>query len=198
MMRAELRADGLHLMGYVNVPGRTSRPVMTPRGKVLEVIEQRAFARALERAENVEVLLDHEADRVLASTKEGTLTLAEDNVGLRAETLITDEEVIEAARAGRIKGWSFNMKHVTDSMEERATGYPIRHVTDFDMSEISLIVKKVPCYSSTSIEIRAGDETEDVERRSMEDGQMELVKEEKNPNEPYLKRLEEIKKVKFD
>lgn len=171
---------------------------MTPRGKVLEVIEQRAFARALERAENVEVLLDHEADRVLASMKEGTLTLAEDNVGLRAETLITDEEVIEAARAGRIKGWSFNMKHVTDSMEERATGYPIRHVTDFDMSEISLIVKKVPCYSSTSIEIRAGDETEDVERRSMEDGQMELVKEEKNPNEPYLKRLEEIKKVKFD
>ena len=34
-MRAELRADGLHISGYVNVPGRTSRPVMTPRGRGL-------------------------------------------------------------------------------------------------------------------------------------------------------------------
>jgi len=197
-MRVELRADGLHLMGYVNVPGRMSRPVMTPRGKVLEIIEQRAFGRALSRAENVEVLLDHDKDRVLASTKEGNLILEEDNVGLRAETIITDEEVIEYAKAKKIKGWSFNMKNVTDSMEERANGYPIRHVTDFDMSEISLVVKKTPCYSSTSIEIRAGEETEDVEQRCMDDGQIELISGRKNPNQSYLDRLEKIKKVKHD
>ena len=197
-MRVELRADGLHLMGYVNVPGRMSRPVMTPRGKVLEIIEQRAFGRALDRAEKVEVLLDHNRERVLASKQEGNLTLEEDNVGLRAETIITDEEVIGYAKAGKIKGWSFNMKNVIDSIEERANGYPIRHVTDFDMSEISLVVKKTPCYSSTSIEIRAGEETEDVEQRSMDDGQMELVTEKKNPNQSYLERLEELRKVKHD
>ena len=37
-MKAELRADGLHISGYVNVPGRESRPVLTPRGKVIEII----------------------------------------------------------------------------------------------------------------------------------------------------------------
>ena len=44
-MRAELRADGLHISGYVNVPGRESRPVMTPHGRVIEIIEQRAFQK---------------------------------------------------------------------------------------------------------------------------------------------------------
>ena len=33
-MRAELRADGLHISGYVNIPGRESRPVETPRYSV--------------------------------------------------------------------------------------------------------------------------------------------------------------------
>ena len=58
-MNAELRADGLHINGYVNVPGRQSRPVMTPKGKMIEVIEQRAFSGAIKRAENIRLLLDH-------------------------------------------------------------------------------------------------------------------------------------------
>ena len=93
-MRAELRADGLHISGYVNVPGRESRPVVTPRGRVIEVIEQRAFARALERAGGIDMLLDHDRSRVLASTSKGTLNVREDEVGLRAESVVTDEAVI--------------------------------------------------------------------------------------------------------
>ncbi len=42
-MRIEERADGLHINGYVNVTGKRSRPVITPRGKVIETIEERAF-----------------------------------------------------------------------------------------------------------------------------------------------------------
>lgn len=42
-MKIEVRADGLHISGYVNVTGKLSRPVVTPRGKVLETIEERAF-----------------------------------------------------------------------------------------------------------------------------------------------------------
>ena len=89
-MRAELRADGLHISGYVNVPGRTSRPVMTPRGRVIEVIEQRAFAEAISRAGNIRLLLDHNQSRVLASTEDGTLKAREDEIGLRAVSFVTD------------------------------------------------------------------------------------------------------------
>lgn len=162
-MKAEIRADGLHISGYVNVPGRESRPVITPRGKVIEIIEQRAFQKALEKVDNVDLKLDHE--RKIASTKEGTLKAYEDEVGLRAEAVITDEEVIKGARAGKLKGWSFNMKKVVDEIEERTGKLPIRRVKDFIMTEITLAMRKTPVYSSTSIEFRA-EEEEEIEIRT--------------------------------
>lgn len=161
-MKAELRADGsLHISGYVNVPGRQSRPVLTPRGRVIEVIEQGAFARALGRAGSLRMLLDHDERRALASTGDGSLKAREDAVGLYAESVITDPEVIEGARTGKLRGWSFDMRHVSDDVETRADGLPIRHVKDFDISEISLVMNKIPAYSSTSIEVRADTEQDD-------------------------------------
>lgn len=196
-MKAELRADGLHISGYVNVPGRESRPVLTPRGKVIEIIEQRAFARAIERAGEVRMLLDHDRNHVLAETSDGTLMVKEDEVGLRAESIVTDESVITGAKEGRLKGWSFNMKNVVDSIEERAEGLPIRHVKDFDMDEITLVMNKVPVYSSTSIEVRA-DTEEEVETRAicLEATYSEVKEPEKNPeydNSEYRKRIENLK-----
>lgn len=157
-MKAEIRADGLHITGYVNVPGRESRPVITPRGKVIEVIEQRAFQRALQKVDNIDLMVDHE--RKIASTKEGTLKVWEDEIGLRAETVITDEEVIKGAREGKLKGWSFNMMRVVDELEERADKLPLRRVKDFLMTEITLALRKLPAYSATSIEVRAEEEEE--------------------------------------
>lgn len=162
--KAEIRADGLHIVGYVNIPGRESRPVVTPRGKVIEVIEQRAFQRAIEKADNINLKLDHE--RIIASTKGGNLTVYEDEVGLRAETVITDEETIKGAKEGKLKGWSFNMMKVKDEIEERAGKLPLRTIKDFDMSEITLALNKQPVYSSMSIELRAGEEEEEVEVRT--------------------------------
>lgn len=196
-MKAELRADGLHISGYVNVPGRESRPVLTPRGKVIEVIEQRAFARAIERAGEVRMLLDHDRNHVLADTSDGTLMVKEDEVGLRAESVVTDEAVIAGAKEGRLKGWSFNMKNVVDTIEERAEGLPIRHVKDFDMDEITLVMNKVPVYSSTSIEVRA-DTEEEVETRAicLEATYSEIKEPVKKPeydNSEYRKRIENLK-----
>ena len=200
-MKAELRADGLHISGYVNVPGRESRPVLTPHGRVIEIIEQRAFARAIERAGNIMMLLDHDRNHVLAETSNGTLTVKEDEVGLRAESVVTDEAVIAGAKEGRLKGWSFNMKNAKDSIEERAEGLPIRHVKDFDMDEITLVMNKVPVYSSTSIEVRA-DMEEEVETRAicMETAYSEnLPKKDPKPDKPeydnseFKKRIENLK-----
>jgi len=161
--KAEIRADGLHISGYVNVPGRESKPVITPRGKVIEVIEQRAFQRAIEKADSIDLMLDHE--RKIASTKEGTLKVYEDEVGLRAETIVTDEETIKGAREGKLKGWSFNMLRVKDEIEERAGKLPLRTIKDFVMTEITLALHKQPVYSSTSIELRA-EEEEEIETRA--------------------------------
>jgi len=162
-MKVEIRADGLHIAGYVNIPGRESRPVITPRGKVIEVIEQRAFQRAIEKADNIDLKLDHE--RVIASTSGGTLAAYEDAVGLRAEAIVSDAEVVKGAKEGKLKGWSFDMRKVKDDVEQRADKLPLRRIREFDMSEITLAMNKQPVYSSMSIELRA-DDSEEVEQRA--------------------------------
>ena len=184
-LRAELRADGLHISGYVNVPGRESRPVMTPHGRVIEVIEQGAFAKAIERAGNINMLLDHDPLRILASTQANTLTVREDAVGLRAESVVTDPEAIEGAKQGKLRGWSFNIRNPKDTLEQRAEGLPVRHITDLDMDEITLVMNKIPVYSSTSIEVRA-DTEESVEYRAdlLDDVEFEDSTPDPEPDEP--------------
>lgn len=198
-MKVELRADGVvHISGYVNVTGRESRPVMTKHGKIPEVIEPGSFQRAIDANEvGISVLLDHDASRRLAGTADHTLTLYEDNIGLRAETEITDPEVIEAAKNKKIRGWSFNMKNIVDEVEERADKLPLRHVKSFDMDEISLVVKKIPVYSATSVEIRADEEADVEERSMMEAVDVTLPKESENyktVNEKFKERLQAIKR----
>ena len=166
-MNIEVRADGLHIDGYVNVTGKKSRPIITPHGKCIEVIEERAFDSALKKSGDISVTVDHDSGHIYASTKDGTLKLYEDNIGLHADVLITDKALIDVARNGQIKGWSFGMYNVVDELEKRADDLPIRHVKDFTLDHITLVKSKVPCYAATSVEIRAENEI-DLECRAFE------------------------------
>lgn len=166
-MKIEIRADNeMHISGYVNVTGKKSRPVITPHGKCIEVIEERAFEKALEKSGDISVTLDHDSGYAYASTRNGTAELYEDAVGLHADVLITDPTVIEMAKKGKIKGWSFGMYNVSDEMEQRADELPVRHVKDFILDHITLVKDKVPCYAATTVECRA-DSDVDMEIRAI-------------------------------
>lgn len=169
MMNIEVRADGARITGYVNVTEKKSRPVITPRGKVIEEIEPRAFAEAISRAGNITVTVDHDKSHIYASTDDGTVTLKEDAIGLHADVLIKDKDLIELAKKGKIRGWSFGMYNVKDSMEERAGDLPIRHIKALDLDHLTLVVKKNPIYSATSVELRAGEDIELETRASLDE-----------------------------
>ncbi len=191
-MIIEERADGLHIRGYVNVTGKLSRPVITPRGKVIETIEERAFDAAIRKSGNITVTVDHDEGHAYASTKDGTLKLAEDAIGLKAEVLITDKTVIDLARKGKIKGWSFGMYNVIDEMEERADKLPIRHVKSFLLDHITLVKDKVPCYAATSVEYRA-DEAVDIEQRALDiEPEMHISSANKPDYNEYERRIESL------
>jgi len=190
-MRMEIRADGLHINGYVNVTGKLSRPVITPRGKVLETIEERAFDEAIKKNGNITVQLDHDAGHAYASTSGGTLVLKEDAIGLHADVLITDETVIEMARKGKLRGWSFGMYNVQDEMESRGEDeLPIRHVKHLDLDHISLIKDKVPCYAATSVEVRAEGDVY-IEQRAL-DSDVEIIITEQPDYSQYKNRLKAL------
>ncbi|MCE5294744.1 MAG: HK97 family phage prohead protease [Chlamydiales bacterium] len=158
-IRIEIRGDSVLLDGYVNAVGRDSRPIITAKGKCVEQIEPRAFQRALEKTENVDLLLNHNKNRQLGSTKDGNLELFEDNIGLRAICTVTDAEVVQKAKEKKLKGWSFGMFANKDRMEERASDIPRRYVEELDLFEVSIIDDRLsPCYVGTSIEQRADTE----------------------------------------
>ena len=159
-MRVEIRNDSVFISGYVNAVERLSKPIReTLHGRIrtfLERIKAGVFRNALKKNDNVLVLLNHDNNRVLASTKDGNAVLAEDNIGLRAEITITDKEVVQKARDGKLSGWSFGFIANDDEITTEGKD-EIRTVTDMELLEVSILDDtKAPAYYGTSIEAREG------------------------------------------
>ncbi|AOY53863.1 HK97 family phage prohead protease [Clostridium perfringens] len=192
-MRVEIRNNSIIIDGYVNAVARDSRLIPDVKGSFREQIVPKAFQRALEKAENVDILLNHDKNRKLGSTAEGTLELFEDNIGLRAIATITDAEVIEKAKRNELRGWSFGFYSVKDRWEDIEEGVQRRYVEDLELTEVSIVDNtKVPAYSATSIETRANEEVL-TETRSLDS----IVKIADNTNKiDNSKYKEEIKSLK--
>lgn len=194
-MKVEVRSDKtVHIEGYVNAVERESRPVMTPHGMVNELIESGVFKRALDTGANITMMVDHDRNRVLSDTAGGTLKLKEDAIGLRADTVFTDERVFAAAKAGKIKGWSFGMKNVKDSIEERSGKLNLRRIKELALDHVTLVIDQTPCYSATSVEMRAEGE-ENIESRAL-DTDIEFSVEESRAEVDYSKYENRLKELK--
>lgn len=154
-MQINIREDSVELEGYVNAVERNSKPLMSRMGKFIERIKAGAFARALKRNDDVHVLLNHDWQRDLGSTKKGNLELAEDNIGLRAKLTTSDKDVMEMAARGDLVGWSFGFydRDVKNGVEN---GMLTREVNDLDLEEVSILDRsKVPAYDGTLIMARS-------------------------------------------
>ena len=169
-MQLEIRNNALHISGYVNAVERESRRLparMCGKAKsdFVEKITAGAFSRALQRASEVRFLYNHSRD--IGSTSDGSLRLAEDAIGLKAEAIITDGEVIKAAKNGELRGWSFGFRNAKDRWEDTEDGIQKRMLDDFDLDEVS-ILSITPAYIGTSVELR-GEDVSETETRSSED-----------------------------
>ena len=164
-MKIEIRGNKITLDGYVNAVARDSRVLSSVRGKFVEQIEPKVFERALMKADNVDLLFNHDRNRKLGSVVDGNLELFEDAIGLRAICTVEDEEVIRKAQNNELRGWSFGFICNEDSWEER-DGINRRYVKDLSLLEVS-ILDKTPAYIGTSIETR-GEETVITELRNDE------------------------------
>ena len=158
-MRIEVRNDRVLLDGYVNATGKDSRFIPSIKGKFKEQIVPEAFTRSLEKNDNVDLLLNHDKNRKLGSTKEGNLELFEDGIGLRAICTVTDAEVIGKAKNGELRGWSFGFYSEKDKWEDTTEGFQRRYVEELDLFEVSIVDNtRIPAYVGTSIEMRAEEE----------------------------------------
>lgn len=154
-MKVNVRADSVEIEGYVNAIERNSKPLMSRIGRFIERICKGAFKKALKRNDDVHLLLNHDWNRDLGSTKRGNLDLTEDNIGLHARATITDPDVVQKARNGDLVGWSFGFQD-RDVDNSTYDGMPYRAVKDMDLFEVSLLDRtKKPAYEGTLVTARA-------------------------------------------
>lgn len=158
-MNIRVTKDSVEIDGYVNAVERLSKPLNDRLGKFVERVKVGAFRRALDRADDVRLLLNHDWNKDLGGIKDGSLELNEDAIGLHARATITDKEVVAKAKKGELRGWSFGF---TDRDVETGTenGLTVRNVKDLDLYEVSLIDRtKVPAYDGTLVAVRSADDS---------------------------------------
>lgn len=153
-MQIRISEDKVEIRGYVNAIERKSKPLSTRIGKFVERINKGAFKRAIERNGDIRLLLNHDWTCNLGGTKDGTLELVEDNIGLRAKAIITNADVIQKARRGELVGWSFGFTdRDVDSHDEN--GILTRDVKDLNLYEVSILDRtRTPAYDGNIITVR--------------------------------------------
>lgn len=103
--------DGSEFRGYAAVFDSPTEFELQDGTTIVESIERGAFRKILAEGRNVPMLWDHQHAWPLATTRAGTLKLAEDPKGLRVEAHIGDDFMSNFVRArvqrGEVSGMSY-------------------------------------------------------------------------------------------
>tara|TARA_B100001123_G_scaffold272646_1_gene303416 strand:- start:15 stop:626 length:612 start_codon:yes stop_codon:yes gene_type:complete len=126
----------------------------------VERIKPGAFKRAIEQADDVRGLFNHEPSQILGRTKSGTMRLSEDETGLRYEIDVPDtqvgRDVVTSIERGDVTGSSFAFAVSEGGSEIRKDGQvtvrEISGVTLYDSGPVSF-----PAYDATTTGLRAID-----------------------------------------
>ena len=194
-MEIRIKGDTVHIDGYVNSVERKSKPLWSRMGQFVERIRKGAFKKALERNDNVRILLNHDPSRDLGGTKDGNLELEEDSIGLHARATITDPEVVQKAKNGDLVGWSFGFYDRDVENKRDEDGFPLRDVKDLDLEEVSLLDRtKIPAYDGTLVAVRSDESSmffgetfaDEIQLRELEEEKTEQDNDE--PKQPEAEK----------
>lgn len=172
--------DDLNVQGYV----ATNQPshILGKPGKRQwrEMIVPNVFKKAIERrfesGLDIEFILNHDKSKLLASTKNESLYLEEDEVGLFIDATISPttwgKDTFVLIKDKIIDGLSFGMKVLKEDWSFK-DGLPLRTILEIELFEISAL--DLPAYPSTYLEARGLEIAEvvipnDIEERNMEGG----------------------------
>jgi HK97 family phage prohead protease len=146
--KLELRedADGMTFEGYAAVWDSPSEPL-----PFTEVIKRGAFSKTLRARNDIKLLWNHDAGQILGSTRAGTLTLVEDEVGLLARAVFPattlGRDTAELVRRGDVDSMSFGFSVPSGGDTWSADG-STRVLQSIRLHEISLVAW--PAYSATA------------------------------------------------
>ena len=161
----------LFVSGYVNKTGQWSQMLgKTTRFK--ERIEKGVFQRAIDEATDIAFLAEHDPQKILSSTKAGSLTLREDENGLYMEARISPttwgRDYHQLIKDKLLEGMSFGMRVLKDNWNKLADGTYERSISQLQLFEIT--ATRNPAYLQSQIQARSIEVVEDpkIEERNFE------------------------------
>ena len=145
--------------GYVNMTNQLSYE-LGHIDKFVEKIAPGAFTRAINKASNngndIDFLAEHDDTLVLASTKNNTLKLSEDDTGLFMEARIINtssgRDYYEMIQSGIITNMSFGFYAVDDDWKSVRSDLYERTINELELFEVSAVRR--PAYAASTISNR--------------------------------------------
>ena len=141
-------SDGMHLEGYAAIFNSRSENL----GGFTEFIQPGAFRGSLRSRNDIKFLWNHDTGAVLGSTRAGTLTLTEDDRGLKVSASLPNttlgRDIRELVSRGDVSGFSFGFSMPGkggDSWSEDGTERTLKAVR---LHEVSLV--SFPAYPATN------------------------------------------------
>ena len=168
VQQSEMTSNGdMIVSGYVNMTNTLSHELGFT-DKFVEKIAPGAFGRALDRAEvtgeEIDFLAEHDDSLVLASTKNDSLQLREDDTGLFMEAKIintsTGRDYYEMIKSGIVTSMSFGFFAIEDEWDVVHRDLYERTVTELELFEVSAVRR--PAYAASSISNRGLKYSNDV------------------------------------
>lgn len=168
VQQSEMTSNGdMIVSGYVNMTNTLSHELGF-EDKFVEKIAPGAFGRALDRAEvtgeEIDFLAEHDDSLVLASTKNDSLQLREDETGLYMEAKIintsTGRDYYEMIKSGIVTSMSFGFFAIEDEWDVVHRDLYERTVTELELFEVSAVRR--PAYAASSISNRGLKYSNDV------------------------------------
>jgi HK97 family phage prohead protease len=137
------------LRGYAAVFNEASVPL-----PFIETIAPGAFRKTLSETPDVRLLINHEG-LPLARTKNGTLTLTEDDRGLYMDAIIADttegRDLYKLVERGDVDQMSFAFRVIRQKYNEDRSQ---RTLTEVSLADGDVSVVTYPAYPTTSVEAR--------------------------------------------
>ena len=126
--------------------------------KFREQFKKGAFADSLKNGDQ-RFLWSHDTSKVLGRTKNGTLRLEEDDIGLRFELDLPNttlgNDTYESIKRGDVDGVSFGFEDADDHVEEPEDDLPLRTIKKAKLLEVSAVA--FPAYPDSEVSARGYD-----------------------------------------
>jgi HK97 family phage prohead protease len=148
----EVRAegDGMTFTGYASVFNSPSEDL----GGFIEYVAPGAFKRSLQSRNEVKLLWNHDAGEPLASLRGGSMSLTEDEIGLKVSAQLPNttrgRDVAELLRTNVINEMSFGFNVIKDTWSRDGQTRTLESVRLFEVSVVSF-----GAYKATTASVRS-------------------------------------------